>query len=589
MSYSNYYLNMRLSNLQYQVNQLTATSGSDLTLAQVHSSLLPFTVPQIFDQGFTSNSAGTFNNGLVSNNLSTFNQGFNVSGPSSFNDLVTGTITHANAAITAQSSLYADLALSSITAQSALFAISADSALSSITAQSALSAINATSSTSSVNAINSTNINISDIGASPGLFFPAFVSSNTGQAPVKVKSSNLTYNASSNTLTTANFNGLASSANALNSVNYDANPSTLPVMIGQSFSGSLVAPILQVNTSTLTYQPTPGVLTAPQIHINSISSGSTIQIYPVVNLAAVSTCPNASNTNQIMNYQTSDNLINTKLLGYAGLNLANTFTNNNVFNSCPSSLAAAVNPNDLVNLQTAQSLITGGITGVALLNADPQSFTGQNIFNVCPETPAVPTVNKSLVNLLYLNNTLATLRNSLTLKASSNIGPINSDFTYEIVLNNWGQYLENDFFTIRYNISNNYNFTNSITATTNTANSTGYVDIYPARMAYGSATFADVLNYNVINNTLNGSSAYDMNSTLSRGRWFWAYNQSNTNAPRNLFYLFQQAFTVSTLTIGLYLPNPSPGNQYTNSFNIELLSSLNQANLTSSGFITTNF
>lgn len=316
-----------------------------------------------------------------------------------------------------------------------------------------------------------------------------------------------------------------------------------------------------------------------------------VEFLTTANFASVPTTSSLASTNfELTNVQSVNNLIGDNTPNFALRDISNTFTNTNNFILNPTTSATATLSSQIPNLQQIESLIAGGGVGGATLDANPQTFTGQNIFNnFAPQSSVSPTVNSSLVNLQYLNNQLTNLKSIIPLKALSNLGPVIGSFAYILVINSWANYLINDFITIRYNLSNNYPFTDTITASVNTANSFGYLDIYPYRLGFGTAPFSNYTSFNVINNTLNGSTNYNMNSTLSRGRWFWAYNQSNTNAPANGIYLYIVSVSGQQLNVGIYITAPLANNQYTSSFNIELLSSLNSANISTTGFTISNF
>lgn len=72
----------------------------------------------------------------------------------------------------------------------------------------------ATSALSSTNSTNSTNININDIGAGAGLFYPTFTSSTSGNGQIKIDSANLKYNGGSDILLCPNFQGDLINTNA---------------------------------------------------------------------------------------------------------------------------------------------------------------------------------------------------------------------------------------------------------------------------------------------------------------------------------------------------------------------------------------
>ena len=83
----------------------------------------------------------------------------------------------------------------------------------------------ATSALSSTNSTNSTNININDIGAGAGIFYPTFTSSTSGNGQIKIDSANLKYNGGSDILLCPNFQGDLINTNANGTVRLTSSTS----------------------------------------------------------------------------------------------------------------------------------------------------------------------------------------------------------------------------------------------------------------------------------------------------------------------------------------------------------------------------
>lgn len=398
-------------------------------------------------------------------------------------------------------------------------------------------------------------------------------------------------------------------------------PSTAGFNFGDNFSGTNTNgntflsqgsgkfQIYNTSNSNLTGQATDIIIRSqagvgdPLLSTITLQTGTTPNIILNQNLITVSTlsnfsltptAPNVSTTNpnELMNYASTQNLISSNAPNFAYINNANNFTNTNDFLSNPTTSATATLSNQIPNLQQIQSLISGGTSGAALL-AGSNTFTAQNVFNnFAPQSSVAPTVNNSLVNLQYLNTQLTNLRNIIPLKATQNRGVVSGDFTYSIAVDSWTNYLIDDFITIRYNLSNNFTAAGSTTPSSYTANSWGYCDIYPYRLGFAVAPFSNATNFSVLNNSFNGSTAYNLTSpSLPRGRWFWAYDNNNltsfTNSAlgANGFYLYIQAITSQLLNIGILIPTPIAGGSYTSSFSIELISSLDNSKISTSSFL----
>jgi len=264
------------------------------------------------------------------------------------------------------------------------------------------------------------------------------------------------------------------------------------------------------------------------------------------------------------------------------------------YNTCIGNNAIVPNPaNDhqiVIGTSSDTTFISGGLNITS--STSPTLFTGS-----IPQCSTSSGVNLTdIANVQLVQNLLSSFRNIIPLKATSNSSLITGDKIYTLTINSWQNYLIDGFITLRYNLSNNFTAVAPTIPSSYTANSWGYCDIYPYRLGFGSDSSA-TQNFSVLNNSFNGSPSYDLtNGSLPRGRWFWAYDNNNltsygTNPSigANGFYLYLQSMTTQQLNIALYLPTPTLTGAYSSSFNIELLSSLNSNNISTSGFNISNF
>jgi len=162
--------------------------------------------------------------------------------------------------------------------------------------------------TDAVNATNSTNVAIAT-DATNATFYPTFVSTTTGNLPAKVDS-DLNYNPSTNTLTCTNITGTCSNAtNATNSTNVaiatDAtNASFYPTFVSTT-TGNLP---LKVDGG-ITYNPSTNLLTTTVSSVN-VTSVSTDADYRVPFLATTTGSSTVSSDGGIV-YNPSTNLLTT--------------------------------------------------------------------------------------------------------------------------------------------------------------------------------------------------------------------------------------------------------------------------------------
>jgi len=290
-----------------------------------------------------------------------------------------------------------------------------------------------------------------------------------------------------------------------------------------------------------------------------------------------------SNLNQTQgDYNTS--------IGYnAGSNITTGSYNTCIGNN--TQVPNAVNDHQIViGTSNDTTYLSGGLNITS--STSPTLFT-----NAIPQCATSSGVNLAeIANVQTVQNLLTSLRNLIPLKANNNQSVITGDKTYTLTINSWQNYTIDQFITIRYILSNNFTAVSTTTASQYTANSWGYCDIYPYRLGFGSGASAGT-NFSVLNNSFNGSTNYDLTTgLLPRGRWFWAYDNNNLTSyginpviGQNGFYLYIQSMTSTQLNIALYLPTPVLLGAYASSFNIELLSSVNSNNISTSGFNISNF
>ena len=260
MAYSNYYLNMRVSNLQYQINQLEISSGSGLTLSQVHSSTLPFTATQTFNSGVNLNSLASTSPLTITNSAGgslLLTDSLTVTGPSFFNDLITGTITNAQTATTAQTS---------ITSNSSIYSVSSGSSLYSV------------SSGSSINSQNAANSILTTTSQNSSFYIP-FVQ-NTSPSNLNINTA-LSVNPSTSTITASTFNGNltgnASSSTAASTIAMTLTTanSNLPLLIGSSVSPGNISILTDVG---LTVNPTTNLINGTISNSNNATNSQNLLI-----------------------------------------------------------------------------------------------------------------------------------------------------------------------------------------------------------------------------------------------------------------------------------------------------------------------
>lgn len=142
-----------------------------------------------------------------------------------------------------------------------------------------------------------------------------------------------------------------------------------------------------------------------------------------------------------------------------------------------------------------------------------------------------------------------------------------------------GSWSQNQFFTIRYTISVDYNASSSSPYQfQNYGMATGTMDIYPYRFGSNWCAVANAASLAQLPNSINGNSNYNMTDSGSTniggaiapsGREFWSYGAAVTGT--NCFYLNG---TKSSIVFQLVNPSGwSSGSSFTYNIMIELLSS----------------
>lgn len=140
-----------------------------------------------------------------------------------------------------------------------------------------------------------------------------------------------------------------------------------------------------------------------------------------------------------------------------------------------------------------------------------------------------------------------------------------------------GSWAQNAYFTIRYNISVDYNASSSSpNQFQNNGTATGTMNIWPYRFGSHWCAVANAPSLAQLPNAINSNSNYNMTDSGSTniggaiapsGREFWSYNASTSGT--NVFYL-----NGTKTSIVFQLTNPSgwsSGSSYTYSITVELL------------------
>jgi hypothetical protein len=191
------------------------------------------------------------------------------------------------------------------------------------------------------------------------------------------------------------------------------------------------------------------------------------------------------------------------------------------------------------------------------------------------------------------SNTVPTT--TIPVKVASAYGTYSSSYTSFTLNTNGGTsgaWAQNQFFTVRYNISIDYNASStSPNQYQNNGTATGTMNIYPFRFGSNWCSNSNAPSLGQLPNSINGNSSYNMVNTgttpnggviAPSGRQFWSY-QAATIGGTNMFYVHG-----SSGSLVFQLVNPSgwsSGAEFTYSIVVELLyTGASRAAITSSGF-----
>ena len=236
---------------------------------------------------------------------------------------------------------------------------------------------------------------------------------------------------------------------------------------------------------------------------------------------------------------------------------------------------------------------TDGTQGIVFPNGVKQLYAMKTFpANQTYSYTTVTTDANGVINSLASNTIPAP---TIPVKVASSYGTNASSylsFTINTSGGTSGAWAQNQFFTIRYNISIDYNASSSSPYQfQNYGTATGTMDIYPYRFGTNWCANANAPSIAQLPNNINGNSNYNMVDTGTNpiggaiapsGRQFWSYNGA-TVAGTNVFYIHG-----GITSLVFQLTNPSGWSStasYTYSIVIELLSTgANRAAITSSGF-----
>ena len=183
---------------------------------------------------------------------------------------------------------------------------------------------------------------------------------------------------------------------------------------------------------------------------------------------------------------------------------------------------------------------------------------------------------------------------SIPVKVASAYGTSSSSYTSFTINTNGstsGAWAQNQFFTIRYTISTDYNAsTTTPHQFRNNGTATGTMDIYPYRFGTNWCSNSNAPALAQLPNSINGNSAYNMVNTgttpnggviAPSGRQFWSY--SATVGGTNSYYLHGG---MGSMVFQIVNPSGwSSATSFTYSIVIELLYvGANKASITTSGF-----
>ena len=314
-------------------------------------------------------------------------------------------------------------------------------------------------------ATNSTNVAISTDGTN-ATFYPTFVSTTTGNLPAKVDS-DLNYNPSTNTLTCTNITGTCSNAtNATNSTNVaiaiDAtNASFYPTFVSTT-TGNLP---LKVDGG-ITYNPSTNILTTTVSKVVLTTDNTSNIQFPIPYASANPTVGGTSVTlygstsNLFFNPSTSS-LICANFTGTAdsanGILISNSTTNTNYRIALGSAVGGAVlySNNGLLYNPSTQVLLTPCVGGVWLIDGTNTGSLNALIPLFTSQTNLGDINNQSALNFDKQDTTLGA--------AGSYVNPFDNTDKIDriIVFPRWGivGYQDSGYAgTLNINYKNNYDF-----------------------------------------------------------------------------------------------------------------------------------
>jgi len=216
------------------------------------------------------------------------------------------------------------------------------------------------------NAASATAVDITNNTSANQTFYPTFVSATSGNQPLQVDSSALTYNPATNTLSVTNITGNISNAtNVTITDNTSTNLTFYPTFVSAT-SGSRP---LQVDSNALTFNPATNTLT-----VNNLAGTASAAVYATNSLNAT----NATNaTNSVNVGVTNDNT--------SAVTLYPTFVSNNTGNNNIKVNSTALKYTPSTGTFTS-TLFSGNLINVSTINGLPypppaytRNYTGNTL------------------------------------------------------------------------------------------------------------------------------------------------------------------------------------------------------------------
>jgi hypothetical protein len=288
-------------------------------------------------------------------------------------------------------------------------------------------------------ATNASNVTIATQGTND-IFYPTFVSANSGNLPIRVDNQ-LTYNPSTNVLTTTLFNGTATNANnATNAENIEVvlSGTALKYITLVDGTGNR-APQIDTN---FTFDPTTNILEVPNITTTNGTINGNLFVNNDISLNGNITLGKDLTIKGRLNVQnyTNNNIINTTVNNYqlivsedlslnGNINILGNVSNVNLINkiklTAPTN-SATLSLGDQTTVTTSGNITLIGNSGAAVSLTLP-TVTGTLANLVSPSfiTPNIgvataTTINKITLTAPAINATL-TLGNNTTVTNSGNI------------------------------------------------------------------------------------------------------------------------------------------------------------------------